>query len=93
MGRRALPKVDADADLSGHYLEAKNLPEPFDALQVFGRVAPLQVEVGSGKGLFLASAAPATPDHNFLGIEIARKYAPLWLRTAASEVLTAVLKP
>ena len=75
MGRRALPRVNADADLSGHYVEARNLAEPFDQQQLFGRVAPLQIEVGSGKGLFLASAAPATPEHDFLGIEIARKYA------------------
>jgi tRNA (guanine-N7-)-methyltransferase len=31
--------------------------------------------VGSGKGLFLQSAAVALPEHNFLGIEIATKYA------------------
>jgi tRNA (guanine-N7-)-methyltransferase len=33
------------------------------------------VEVGSGKGLFLRSAAAAYPDVHFLGIEIAKKYA------------------
>ena len=36
---------------------------------------PLEVEVGSGKGLFLSSSAAAHPETNFLGIEIARKYA------------------
>ena len=36
---------------------------------------PFEVEVGSGKGLFLQSAATARPDHNFLGIEVAQKYA------------------
>ena len=92
MGRRALPKVDVDADLSGYYLEARNLPEPFDAEQVFGRLAPLQVEVGSGKGLFLASAAPTNPEHNFLGIEIARKYARFAAaRLAKADVTNAVL--
>ena len=49
---------------------------------LFGRVAPLEVEVGSGKGLFLQSAAASNPDHNFLGIEIATKYA----RFAAARV-------
>lgn len=90
MGRRALPRTDADP--SGHYLEARNLPEPFDPVEVFGRTAPLQVEVGSGKGLFLASAAPATPDHDFLGIEIARKYAKFTAsRLAKADVTNAVL--
>jgi len=35
----------------------------------------LEVEVGSGKVLFLAGAADAHPERNFLGIEIAKKYA------------------
>lgn len=61
-------------------------------MEVFGRTAPLQVEVGSGKGLFLASAAPATPDHDFLGIEIARKYAKFTAsRLAKADVTNAVL--
>lgn len=36
---------------------------------------PLVLEVGSGKGLFLNSAAAARPDQAFLGVEVARKYA------------------
>jgi tRNA (guanine-N7-)-methyltransferase len=35
----------------------------------------LEIEIGSGKGLFMATASQATPLHNFLGIEIANKYA------------------
>jgi tRNA (guanine-N7-)-methyltransferase len=31
--------------------------------------------VGTGKGLFLQTAASAVPQHNFLGLEIAQKYA------------------
>jgi tRNA (guanine-N7-)-methyltransferase len=51
------------------------LPRPWDAARLFERDAPLEVEVGSGKGLFLQTAAAAVPSHNFLGIEIAHKYA------------------
>jgi len=51
------------------------LPCPWDAEAVFGRTAPLEVEVGSGKGLFLRTAAADRPDVDFLGIEVARKYA------------------
>jgi tRNA (guanine-N7-)-methyltransferase len=43
--------------------------------EVFGNAHPVELEVGSGKGLFLANAAMADPGHNFLGIELARKYA------------------
>jgi tRNA (guanine-N7-)-methyltransferase len=34
----------------------------------------VEVEVGTGKGLFLLNAAIARPDVNFFGIEIVRKY-------------------
>jgi tRNA (guanine-N7-)-methyltransferase len=46
-----------------------------DAANFFGRSAPLEVELGSGKGLFISSAAAAHPEINFLGLEVARKYA------------------
>ena len=52
------------------------LPEaPLSWGAVFGNDRPVELEVGSGKGLFLANAGQARPEHNFLGIEIARKYA------------------
>jgi tRNA (guanine-N7-)-methyltransferase len=75
MGRRALRKIDPQLDLSRYLREADDLPAAFDAEALFGRVAPLEVEVGSGKGLFLAGASRAYPDRDFLGIEVAQKYA------------------
>lgn len=75
MGRRALPKIDPALDLSGHFREAEALPVPFDQAGLFGRVAPLEIEVGSGKGLFLAAASQAHPERDYLGIEISFKYA------------------
>jgi tRNA (guanine-N7-)-methyltransferase len=75
MGRRALRKIDPSLDLSRHFREAADLPTHFEASALFDRAAPLEVEVGSGKGLFLAAAARVQPEHNFLGVEIARKYA------------------
>jgi tRNA (guanine-N7-)-methyltransferase len=42
--------------------------------QMFGRSAPVQLEIGSGKGTFLVSEAQACPDLNFFGIEWASKY-------------------
>jgi tRNA (guanine-N7-)-methyltransferase len=75
MGRRALPKFDPSLDLSGSLRTLDQLSCPWNADSLFGRQAPLEIEVGSGKGLFLRNAAAARPDHNFLGVEIGEKYA------------------
>ena len=75
MGRRALRKLDDRLDISKHLFTLEQLAAPFDAATMFGRSSPLEVEMGSGKGLFLSAAAAATPEHDFLGIEIAKKYA------------------
>jgi tRNA (guanine-N7-)-methyltransferase len=76
MGRRALPKIDATVDLSHHFLNVDDLcATPWDPVVLFGRTAPLEVEVGSGKGLFLQTASHAAPERNFLGIELAHRYA------------------
>jgi tRNA (guanine-N7-)-methyltransferase len=45
-----------------------------DAPALFGRRAPLQVEIGSGKARFLLAAARENPDHDFLGIERSLSY-------------------
>jgi len=43
---------------------------PVDAHVVFGRTAPLVVEVGFGMGQATAAIAAALPDHDFIGIEV-----------------------
>ena len=75
MGRRALKKSDPNLDLSGHLVSVEQLLAPADCEELFGRTALLEVEVGSGKGLFLATAAAADPQRDFLGIEVSGKYA------------------
>jgi tRNA (guanine-N7-)-methyltransferase len=75
MGRRALRKIDPSLDLSGHLKTFDELPSPWDSEALFGRTAPLEVEVGSGKGLFLRTAAQQRPEVDFLGIEVSGKYA------------------
>ncbi len=75
MPRRAARKPPASLDLSGHYFELALVPCPLDVGGWFGRAAPLEVEIGTGKGLFLATAAATQPAHNFLGLEIAEAYA------------------
>ena len=75
MGRRALRKPDPSLDLSRHLLTFDDLPTPCTSQTLFENAAPLEVEVGSGKGLFMATAAADHPQRNFLGIEVAGKYA------------------
>ena len=45
-----------------------------DFTKVFGRKAPVHIEVGSGRGTFLVNQAKLSPDINFLGIERASRY-------------------
>ena len=92
MPRRALRKIDPTLDLSRHLKLPAELPRPWDAALLFGRVAPLEIEVGSGKGLFLQAAAASNPAHDFLGIEIATKYARFAAaRLAQRELTNAVM--
>ncbi|MCA9247969.1 MAG: tRNA (guanosine(46)-N7)-methyltransferase TrmB [Planctomycetales bacterium] len=82
MGRRSLPKVDKQVDLTHNFRTSEELPDAWSAQELFLRKAPLEIEVGTGKGLFLQRASEVFPDHDFLGIEVARKYA----RFAASRL-------
>lgn len=91
MGRRALPKLDPKLDLSQCYQDLESLAEDWQAAGIAGRVAPLEIEIGSGKGLFLASAGKQRPEHSFLGIEIARKYARHAAARCARQGLSNVL--
>jgi tRNA (guanine-N7-)-methyltransferase len=75
MPRRPPRKPDPELDLSTHLLDLVSLPQPFLPDTVFPTAAPVELEVGSGKGLFLSSASAAAPDRNFLGIELASGYA------------------
>lgn len=52
-----------------------DIPTQLCSEVLFGNDAPLELEIGSGKGLFLKTASETTPEHNFLGIEIVHKYA------------------
>lgn len=45
-----------------------------DPASWFGRGAPLEIEIGTGKARFLMDAARANPSHEFLGIERALAY-------------------
>ena len=42
---------------------------PLDLFAIFGRIAPLHVDLGCGDGAFLSELARCHPDQSFLGIE------------------------
>ena len=76
MPRRALRHIDESLDYSRHLFLIRELQHPWDLAKYFSDPAvPLEVEIGSGKGQFIHDAALAQPDHNFIGTEIAHKYA------------------
>jgi len=91
MGRRALRKIDPQLDLSFHLRSVEDLPAELEVTTLFGSVAPLEVEIGSGKGLFLQNAALTFPQHNFLGVEVSLKYARFTAaRLAKREIPNAI---
>jgi len=75
MGRRALPKIDHQVDLAGHLSFVDDLVEPFDPQSLFPKSQPLEIEIGSGKGLFVLQQSQRNEERNYLGNEIAKKYA------------------
>jgi tRNA (guanine-N7-)-methyltransferase len=64
------------------------MPAPINWAELFGNDHPIELEIGSGKGLFLINAATSEPSHNFLGVELARKYARLAAERLARRQLT-----
>ncbi len=47
---------------------------PLDPAGMFGRCAPLEIELGTGKARFLIEAALARPSHDFVGVERSLSY-------------------
>jgi len=58
--------------------------------QLFGRDAPIDIEIGAGKGKFLNEFATAQPARNLLGVERSAKYHRLCCDRAARRGLTNV---
>lgn len=75
MPRRALRKLSPGLDLSKVLIVPSQLPRPWTARTLFDADAPLEIEVGTGKGLFLTRFAARHPDRVFLGIELSQRYA------------------
>ncbi|MDL2226111.1 hypothetical protein LJB86_00425 [Deltaproteobacteria bacterium OttesenSCG-928-M10] len=52
-------------------LKATDHPRPLDWPAVFGRQAPLELEIGFGNGEFLHRTSLEQPEHDFVGAEVA----------------------
>lgn len=64
------PRTSPPRYLSLHPLLLwQDMPRPLDWPQIFGGVAPLQVEIGFGNGEFLVRSAQEQPTRHFIGIE------------------------
>jgi tRNA (guanine-N7-)-methyltransferase len=62
-------KIHTPHNLSKSILRPEDLPQPTLWQEVFGRDAPLVIEIGAGKGHFIRSYAQAEPHKNFIAIE------------------------
>lgn len=93
MGRRALPKIRPDIDTSKHVFALDDLSAPFSPQEFFANPdQPLQIEIGSGKGLFINNAAREFPDQNFVGVELAKRYAQFaGARLARDQIDNAIM--
>jgi len=65
-------------------LKPEHLPRPADWAGIFGREAPLELEIGFGNGEFLHRQSLAEPDRDFVGVEIAWASAKRALRRLAA---------
>ena len=68
MGRRALRKLNPTLDLSPYYAEIEDLTDECTISDFFTQQQPLEIEVGSGIGLFMQTDSVDHPERIFLGI-------------------------
>lgn len=61
--------IEAPRDAAATSVRAGSAIDP---VAVYGRTAPLIVEIGSGQGHAIVHAATATPDRDFLAVEVFR---------------------
>jgi tRNA (guanine-N7-)-methyltransferase len=69
-GRMGSGQVRALRELAPRYVLPFNAAAPLDAPRIFGRHAPLVVEIGFGMGQATAQIAATRPHDDFLGIEV-----------------------
>lgn len=76
-----MESIDQDSplnDLPEQESLDRTFREPIDEVrfgQAIATLLPIELEIGSGKGLFLTNAAQSDPSRFFIGLELAAKYA------------------
>jgi len=63
-----------DNALGGQNVDIRVEELPLDWGQVFGRKAPLSLEIGFNRGRFLCAMAERYPQQDFVGIEVRQKF-------------------
>ncbi len=63
---------------------------PFDWPSLFGDEGPVELEIGSGKGMFLKEAARAHPEVRYLGVERAGRFYRVAVRRISRAKLPGV---
>ena len=66
-----------DADGGGRLVAACTGYFTIEPNSLFGRAAPLEVEIGAGRGDFILGRAAAMPERNFLAVEVSAPLAHL----------------
>ena len=64
-----MPLSESLIQSSNPIYELPSIIHPIDLAAAFPAPQPVEVELGSGDGSFLASLAAQTPQHNFIGVE------------------------
>ena len=64
-----MPRI-APPDLSPWFRALEDLDGQFSWSEFFGNDHPVEIDVGSGRGLFLVNAAEQNPGINYLGLEV-----------------------
>lgn len=75
MPRPPIQGSSSAPSLDRHLRCVDQLPATITSSTLFGNDLPLELEIGSGKGLFMQTVSGQHPERNFLGVEIAYKYA------------------
>ena len=63
-------QTNPPVDLKPFFLTLNDLTGRVDWREIFGNDNPVEIDVGTGRGLFLVTAGMANPDINYLGIEV-----------------------
>ncbi|HLJ10684.1 MAG TPA: tRNA (guanosine(46)-N7)-methyltransferase TrmB [Planctomycetaceae bacterium] len=78
-------------DLRPYFLTLHDVPPPpLNLASFFGNERPVEIEIGSGRGLFLVNAGLSRPATNFLGVEYDFKEARRGARRLQKRALTNV---